>query len=232
MSLIVFAYDFPHKKTYEGLLWLHVHRVKIAAVIGAPRVQLNVPSSSIRVAPAGLTYPDTREVCARIGVPYYVAPHNSPECIRLLEKHRPRLGAILGARVLSQEVIEQFVVGVINMHPGLIPENRGLDNLKWAILDGINQGVTTHLIAAGKDVDLGRLIERRVVPVLPDDTLVDVHLRIQNVELQMLVDAIARAENEVFPPFSERGVYRSAVPPEEEQHLLRKFAAYRDGQNA
>ena len=231
--LIVFAYDFPHKKTYEGLLWLHVHRVKIAAVIAAPRVELRIRESAIRVAPSGLTFPHPREVATRIGVPYYVAAHNSPECLRLLKKHEPRVGVVLGARILSQEVIDCFSLGVLNMHPGLIPENRGLDNVKWAILNGIDQGVTTHLIAGGKDVDLGRLIERRVVPVLPDDTLVDICLRLQNAELQMMVEAIERiaagSGRGTFPPFTNRGVYRSAVPPDLEERLMEQFREYRDG---
>ena len=233
--LVVFAYDFPHKKTYEGLLRLHLAGIPIALVIGAPFVQLNIRESAIRVAPAKLQFLSARHVCDRLGIPYVREAHNSPETVAALRELSPRVGVVLGARILSQEIIDCFSVGVINMHPGLIPENRGLDNLKWAILLGLDQGVTTHLIAGGKDVDLGRLIESRVVPVLPDDTLLDVHLRITNTELEMMVRAVERIEGGLklnrlaFPLFPNRGTYRACVPPEIEERLLEQFREYRDG---
>ena len=233
--LIVFAYDFPHKKTYEGLLRLHLAGIPIALVIGAPFVQLNIRESAIRVGPAKLQFLSARHVCDRLGIPYVREAHNSPETVAALRELSPRVGVVLGARILSQEIIDCFSVGVINMHPGLIPENRGLDNLKWAILLGLDQGVTTHLIAGGKDVDLGRLIERQVVPVLPDDTLLDVHLRIQNTELEMMVRAVELIASKGlvargwFAPFSDRGTYRACVPPEIEERLLEQFREYRDG---
>ena len=236
LPLVVFAYDFPHKKTYEGLLRLHLAGIPIALVIGAPFVQLNIRESAIRVGPAKLQFLSARHVCDRLGIPYVREAHNSPETVAALREIAPRVGVVLGARILSQEIIDCFSVGVINMHPGLIPENRGLDNLKWAILLGLDQGVTTHLIAGGKDVDLGRLIERQVVPVLPDDTLLDVHLRIQNLELEMMVRAVERiaergddARRAAFIPFQDRGTYRACVPPEIEERLLEQFREYRDG---
>lgn len=231
--LVVFAYDFPHKKTYEGLLRLHLAGIPIALVIGAPFVQLNIRESAIRVAPAKLQFLSARHVCDRLGIPYVREAHNSPETVAALRELAPRVGVVLGARILSQEIIDCFSVGVINAHPGLIPENRGLDNLKWAILLGLDQGVTTHLIAGGKDVDLGRLIERQVVPVLPDDTLLDVHLRIQNLELEMMVRAVERAGKVAgrmaFPTFASRGTYRQAITPEHEERLLEMWREYRDG---
>lgn len=35
---------------------------------------------------------------------------------------------------------------IINAHPGYIPVVRGLDSLKWAIVEGLPIGVTTHLL--------------------------------------------------------------------------------------
>ena len=48
--------------------------------------------------------------------------------------------------------------GIINFHPGLIPEARGLDTPQWCIYDGIPLGVTSHFIDS--KVDAGRIIER------------------------------------------------------------------------
>ena len=54
---------------------------------------------------------------------------------------------------IIKNVIDSFSNGIINFHPGVLPENRGLDNLKWAIYNNLPQGVTTHLIDENIDVE-------------------------------------------------------------------------------
>ena len=39
-----------------------------------------------------------------------------------------------------------FDTGIINIHPGLLPENRGLDNIKWALYHNMPQGLTVNFI--------------------------------------------------------------------------------------
>ena len=41
----------------------------------------------------------------------------------------------LGARILKPSAFSPFRKGVMNMHPGILPDNRGLDTIKWAILN-------------------------------------------------------------------------------------------------
>ena len=53
---------------------------------------------------------------------------------------------IAGARILKRPVIDRFSIGIINFHPGLIPEARGLDALLWSIRGDLPLGVTSHLI--------------------------------------------------------------------------------------
>lgn len=74
------------------------------------------------------------------------------------------------------------------MHPGILPDNRGLDNLKWAIIKDLDQGVTTHLIDS--KIDRGRLINRQKIKIYKDDTLIDIHMRLQALEQKMMIDSI------------------------------------------
>lgn len=57
---------------------------------------------------------------------------------------------------------------IINSHPGYIPNCRGLDAFKWAIAENQPIGVTTHLL--GKDIDAGKIIERRIIDIYQTDT--------------------------------------------------------------
>ncbi len=58
---------------------------------------------------------------------------------------------------------------IINCHPGLLPKNRGVDAFKWSIVERWPIGVTLHAIDA--EIDRGVILYRRIVPILPDDTL-------------------------------------------------------------
>ena len=69
------------------------------------------------------------------------------------------------------------------MHPGILPKNRGLDPHKWAILKNWPQGVTCHLI--NEKIDLGKLINKKIIKVFNDDTLVDINYRLDNTSLKI-----------------------------------------------
>ena len=226
MRIGVFVYNFPHKKTQEGLLSLFLKGLAPECVLAADPVPLNFYQSKIRVGTKGLAYFHPREVTQRIGAPYHVVAHNSPECGRLIRDYRLDLGIILGARILKSATIDALQLGVLNMHPGLLPENRGLDNIKWGILKGIRQGVSCHLI--DHEIDRGKLILRRPVEVYPDDSLLDLFLRIQNVEQMMMlesIDILASGRRD-FQPVGT-GTYFKAVPEEEEARLPAAFELYK-----
>lgn len=226
MRIGVFAYNFEHKKTHEGLLALHLAGFEIACVLAADPVPLNFYQSKIRISPKGLRYSHPHDIAQRLGIPYHVVPHNSEDCAKLIQRYNLDVGVILGARILKTAVIEPFKIGVLNMHPALLPENRGLDNLKWAILRDIKQGVSCHLIDGS--IDRGSLILRREIPVFPDDTLVDIFLRIQNTELTMMVETleILKAGQGDFPAVGE-GTYFKAVPENLERNLMARFDDYK-----
>ena len=155
--------------------------------------------------------------------------HNSEDVARMVSDYGLDLGIILGSRILKPVAIDCFRLGVMNMHPGVLPENRGLDNIKWAILKGLDQGVTTHLI--NKKIDMGTLIEKEVIGVYPDDTLVDIHVRIQDLEQKLMISSIKKLQEEGTDNLHmlTEGEYHKSVPAEIEQTLMEKFEIYKRG---
>ncbi|MDP3640659.1 MAG: formyltransferase family protein [Nanoarchaeota archaeon] len=228
MKIGIFGYNFPHKKTQEGLLALLLHNIPVRCIFAADAVELPFYQSKIRVAPKRLIYTHPREIAKRFQIPYYVVVHNSRECEKLIKECQLDLGIILGARILKEDIIKAFNIGILNMHPGMLPENRGLDNLKWAILKEYTQGVSVHLI--DRAVDRGKIIVEQPIEVYEDDTLLDIFLRLQNLEQVLMIEAInilksGKREFKVVP----EGSYRKAVPPEEEALLMEKFEKYKRG---
>ena len=158
--MIIFAYDFPHKKTIDFIIHCVLRGFKISAIVGAPPAKLNIPKSKIRSKIRHENFYHPSELANAFEIPYKVMPHNSLELESYLKNLKPDLGLISGARILKSNIIDTFETGIINFHPGLIPEARGLDALSWSILNNIDLGVTSHLIDhkvdAGRILDVGR----------------------------------------------------------------------------
>jgi phosphoribosylglycinamide formyltransferase-1 len=102
------------------------------------------------------------------------------------------VGLVVGAgymRVLTPVFLERFPA-VINVHPSLLPEFRGLSAVKKALETGVEEtGVTVHFMV--EEVDAGPVISQEAVPVLPGDTEETLLERLHPVEHRLLVEAVA-----------------------------------------
>ena len=70
--------------------------------------------------------------------------------------------------ILPAKIIEIPKNGALNLHLGLLPEYRGVNGVRWALINGESAtGVTLHLIDAG--VDTGPIVTRGAYPIAPED---------------------------------------------------------------
>ncbi len=102
------------------------------------------------------------------------------------------VGLVVGAgymRVLSSAFLRAFP-SILNVHPSLLPEFRGLDAVGQALEAGAEEtGVTVHLMV--EEVDAGPVVAQEVVPVLPEDTKENLLERMHPIEHRLLVKAVA-----------------------------------------
>src|SRR5271168_1608353 len=76
--------------------------------------------------------------------------------------------SVLFAYVLNGDFIGLFPKGCINLHPALLPHNRGRFPNIWSIVSKTPAGVTLHYIDPG--IDTGDVIAQKEVPVEVTDT--------------------------------------------------------------
>jgi phosphoribosylglycinamide formyltransferase-1 len=224
---IVFAYGFPHKKTQDVILRLTTLGVPPLAVLAAPWERLRIPLPAVRVKPrhADLIHP--ADLCRTLAIEYHLVDHRSDTCLLLLDQLRPELGVIAGARVLSGAVLDYFRHGIVNLHPGLLPHVRGLDALQWSLYHEVPLGVTAHVVDTR--VDAGWIIERRLIDVHEDDTLVDLGLRLYETQLAMLGPALTTAattDRYTMEPVAD-GAYRGPFPAHLASVLLERVERLR-----
>ncbi|HHW68385.1 formyltransferase family protein [Defluviitalea raffinosedens] len=224
MNIAVFAYNFPHKKTQDFLFRLLLENIDVKCVLASDFVELNLTESILRVKPRHIDLVHPQRICERFNIPYYNVMHNSEECEELLNKYDIDLGIIAGARILKQNIIESVKIGIINFHPGILPEVRGLDALKWAIYNDLPIGVTAHLIDS--KIDAGRIIMKKEVPIYKDDTLIDVSLRLHEFQVNLLPQVIKEVESKPKEMFQKVDIslpYNRKMEADKEMILLEKW---------
>jgi methionyl-tRNA formyltransferase len=79
--------------------------------------------------------------------------------------------------MLGPELLSLPRRGAYNMHGSLLPKYRGRVPINWALLHGETQtGVTLHAMTVKPDA--GDIVEREAIPILPDDTAVEVFRKV------------------------------------------------------
>ena len=139
-----------------------------------------------------ITAPPTKEVALKYGIEVF-----QPETKNDLVALSPTLAAKADfavvtayAKIIPQDVIDQFKLGIIGVHPSLLPKFRGPSPIQSAILSGEETtGTTLFMLAKGVDdglvlqqgeiniedknyetliKDLGELSLQLLVKILPD----------------------------------------------------------------
>ena len=98
--------------------------------------------------------------------------HTSDALLELLGEPELDLIVFGGTRIIRGDILSHPVHGVINSHPGLLPECRGSASPAWSIFHDIPVGSSTHF--CDKGVDTGDLLLRRSLPVRRGMTYEDV----------------------------------------------------------
>jgi len=85
--------------------------------------------------------------------------------------------------ILRAKMIDLFPYGIVNLHPALLPSNRGSNPNIWSIVDGTAAGVTMHYIDEG--IDTGDIIDQRIVDVEPVDTGESLYSKLESAAVQL-----------------------------------------------
>ena len=226
MKICVFTYNFRHKKTQEVLTELFLNNINVHSVFAANKIKLDFYKSKERVITNNLKFNHPKNIAKSINSKYFIVKHDSNKLVKILKKERFDLGIIAGSRILKQKIINEFKIGILNMHPGLIPLNRGVDSHKWAIYYNWPQGVTCHLV--NSKIDLGKYICSKKIDVYEDDTLVDINTRLQNLELFLMIKSLTiLKKRKKLRVLNDNKKSQSAINLKKEKIMIKKFKLYK-----
>ncbi|TMD34918.1 MAG: phosphoribosylglycinamide formyltransferase [Chloroflexi bacterium] len=97
-------------------------------------------------------------------------------------------------RIHTRPFLDAYRGRIINVHPSLLPQFGGsMDAVDQALRSGATEtGATVHLVT--EDLDAGPILTQESVPVLKDDTVDTLRLRIHQAEYRILPAAIRLLE--------------------------------------
>ena len=176
-SAAVFAYHEIGVRCIEALLELGV---EIRLVVTHPDDDAeNIWFSSVA------------ELACRNDIPFITPPDpNTPGVIEQVAAVRPQfLFSFYYRALLGHDLLRIPRRGAFNLHGSLLPGYRGRVPLNWAIVNGERQtGVSLHRMELKPDA--GNLVTQRSVPILRNDTALDVFRKLACAAERTILEAV------------------------------------------
>ncbi len=115
-----------------------------------------------------------------------------------IQQYDPDLVCLAGfMKVLSPEFFKEWTKPVLNIHPSLLPEFKGLDAQKQALDAGVEYaGCTVHYV--DEFLDGGEIIDQRKVKVAKRDTLKSLTLKILKQEHKLYPAVLKQVAKEIL----------------------------------
>lgn len=131
--------------------------------------------------------------------------------LKELGAHESKL-AVLAAygHIIPQSILDEFPLGIINIHPSLLPQYRGSTPIEQAILDGLTKtGVSIMRLEAG--MDTGPIYKQKTIHLTGTESKMDLTEQLQKLGAELLVEVLpAIAEGSLKPrqqPHPDRATY-------------------------
>lgn len=104
--------------------------------------------------------------------------------------------------IISQQVIDAFVHGIVNSHFSLLPEWRGADPITFAVLSGQQQtGVSLMLI--NSKLDEGKLIAQKKINITNDINVIELTKKLIELSNNMLVNYLPKYIQGDIRPYNQ-----------------------------
>ena len=138
-----------------------------------------------------------RQLARRHGIPIFsTRDPNSDGVVERIRSLKPDLIVICYFdRVVRSRLLEIPSCGVINIHPGLLPDNRGPVPNVWAIINGRDQvGATVHYVD-GETLDTGPILKSAAVARDPRESVLTLDCQLLRLGARLAAEVITEIEN-------------------------------------
>jgi len=123
---------------------------------------------------------------------------NGNKSRRIVKGYEPGIILLDGSAVIKDRIFNIPTIGAINAHPGILPDFRGVDSVRWAILKDKAVGGTAHITDSG--LDTGPILLKRAVDVERCEDILTLRVRVMRVCASLLIDSVIGLKNGTIEP--------------------------------
>lgn len=127
-------------------------------------------------------------------IPFISSRLKNPQDIEKIKSLKPDLGVLASfGAILPKEIIDLFPMGILNIHPSLLPQYKGPSPIQFTILDGKSvSGVS--VIKLDDQVDHGPIVSQKEVQ-LPENGTLESLSELMFTEGAMMIQEIVQKSN-------------------------------------
>ncbi len=124
---------------------------------------------------------------------------NSSHAVNMLKSYSAQLCFVVDyGQILSSEVLSLFPLGCFNIHYSLLPDLRGPDPVRHALLKGYEKtGVS--LIKMNEKIDSGEILASKEVKITPEDNFKTLKDRLTSRGIEILDDLVEKTYSGEVP---------------------------------
>jgi len=155
---------------------------------------------------------------------FLVDSHNSSKTEKLIIKRDIDLLINSGTpRILESNILNSSRIGVLNCHPGLLPNYRGCTCVEWALFNNDPVGNTAHLMT--EKIDEGPILIKKVLNISKFKTYEDIRVANYLDSISLISDAVKLLNSsEVdYQDYPKGGKYYSPIDKKRMGKILKKF---------
>jgi hypothetical protein len=129
--------------------------------------------------------------------------------------------------ICSNELLKSPRIGVLNVHPGMLPNYRGATCVEWAIYNDDQVCNTVHFMT--DKIDEGPIVRRESYTFPKNATYVDVRVTVLSEGYKLLADAVRNIiDHDYSMADAEQqgaGTFHKPIPPDKMLAVLSKLEA-------
>ena len=139
---------------------------------------------------------------------------NNPESIEIIKNTPANLAILLSyGTMIPLEILDSFPLGIINIHPSLLPKYRGPSPVQTTLLNGDKEtGVSIMLLA--KEMDAGPIIVQEKIDIEPEDNHETLNKKLFSLGNKLLLDNLEKyisGEIQIYHQDSSQATYAQMI---------------------
>ena len=156
---------------------------------------------------------------------YFFKSHNSEKHRKFIEINAIDLVINIGTpRILKKSVINTPKIGILNCHPGILPNYRGCSCVEWALFNNDPVGNTAHLMT--KSIDEGPIISSKIIDISKIKNYEDIRIAVTLDSMSVINKAIDKLTSNTINMinYPKNGKYYKPIDDEKMNLILEKYS--------